>query len=385
MQTGFRDGTFQLGAGVSTAAGIPDFRSPRTGLYARLAKLNLPYPRAVFELNYFRFNPIPFYTLTRELYPGRYRPTLTHTFVKLLSDGGLLHTCFTQNIDTLERQAGIPADKLVEAHGSFASQHCIDCKKEYDSARMRELVEKGEVVRCDNESCAGLVKPDIVFFGESFPELLSQSIPKIGTADLLFVIGTSLTVQPFAKLASMAPESCPRVLINLDFAGDIGTRADDVLLLGKCDAIIRDLCRELGWEETLDREWAKTEIPGSPSPVTSSLPPESMYRTNGLFDAVPPHEQVEIGSTSNGTSTPTAAEWQEKLDAAESLTERLRVALECSEKVVPLLEETAVTFAARTLSAEEILLASGAVDDEPSMDEPHFMVAPAAIAVEGKS
>ena len=105
--------------------------------------------------------------MTRELYPGRYRPTLTHTFVKLLSDSGLLHTCFTQNIDTLERQAGIPADKLVEANGSFASQHCIDCKKEYDSVRMRETVEKGEVVRCGNESCAGLVKPDIVFFGES--------------------------------------------------------------------------------------------------------------------------------------------------------------------------------------------------------------------------
>ena len=87
--------------------------------------------------------------------------------MKLLSDHGLLHTCFTQNIDTLERQAGIPADQLVEANGSFASQHCIDCKKEYDSARMRQTVEKGEVVRCNDESCGGLVKPDIVFFGES--------------------------------------------------------------------------------------------------------------------------------------------------------------------------------------------------------------------------
>lgn len=210
-------------------------------------------------------------------------------------------------------------------------------------------------------------------------------MPKIGSADLLFVIGTSLTVPAFAKLASMAPESCPRVLINLDFAGDIGTRADDVLLLGKCDAIIRDLCRELGWEDTLDREWAKTEIPGSPSLSSNTLPPERAFRSNGLSDMAPPHEQVEIGSTSHGTSTPTAAEWQEKLEAAESLTERLRVALECSEKVVPLLEETAVTFAARTLSAEEILLASGAVDDTPSMEEPHYMVASTPIAVEGKS
>lgn len=106
------------------------------------------------------------FIFTRELYPGRYRPTLTHTFVKLLADSGRLHTCFTQNIDTLERQAGIPVELLVEAHGSFASQHCIDCKKEYESAKMREAVEKGEVVRCDDPSCEGLVKPDIVFFGE---------------------------------------------------------------------------------------------------------------------------------------------------------------------------------------------------------------------------
>ncbi|KAI0755058.1 DHS-like NAD/FAD-binding domain-containing protein [Daedaleopsis nitida] len=376
-----------LGAGVSTAAGIPDFRSPRTGLYARLAKLNLPYPKAVFELNYFRFNPMPFYTLTRELYPGRYRPTLTHSFVKLLADSGRLHTCFTQNIDTLERQAGIPPDRLVEAHGSFASQHCIDCKKEYDSATMRSAVEKGEVVHC--ESCGGLVKPDVVFFGESLPEFVSQSLPKIDSAYLLFVIGTSLTVQPFAKLAALAPERCPRILINLDFAGDIGTRADDVLLLGKCDAIVRDLCRELGWENALDREWAQTALTIDPeraqAAAAAAAQERAGFRTNGLLDAMPPHEQVEIGSgASNGTSTPTAAEWQEKADATDSLTERLRVALESSEKVVPLMEDTAITFPARTLSSEEILLASGSVDDEPSMEEtPSFLMGGTAIPVGG--
>ncbi|KAI0770212.1 DHS-like NAD/FAD-binding domain-containing protein [Fomes fomentarius] len=373
-----------LGAGVSTAAGIPDFRSPRTGLYAKLAQSNLPYPRAVFELNYFRFNPIPFFIFTRELYPGRYRPTLTHTFVKLLADSGRLHTCFTQNIDTLERQAGIPVDLLVEAHGSFASQHCIDCKKEYESAKMREAVEKGEVVRCDDPSCEGLVKPDIVFFGEELPDRFFQTLPKFGSADLLFVIGTSLTVQPFAKLAAMAPETCPRILINLDFAGDLGTRADDVILLGKCDAIVRDLCRELGWEDALDREWAKTALTLSPGAAATAV--GRTHRANTVLDSVPPHEQVELGSgASNGTSTPTAAEWQEKLDAAESLTERLRVALEVSEKVVPLMEDTAITFPARTLSSEEILL--GAVDDPPSpVQSPAFLMAAAtAIAVEGKS
>ncbi|PIL22456.1 hypothetical protein GSI_15144 [Ganoderma sinense ZZ0214-1] len=387
-----------LGAGVSTAAGIPDFRSPRTGLYANLAKLNLPYPRALFELKYFRFNPVPFFTLTHELYPGRFRPTLTHTFIKLLADSGLLHTCFTQNIDTLERQAGVPLDRLVEAHGSFASQHCIDCKKEYDSEKMRLAIEKAEVVRCDDESCAGLVKPDVVFFGESLPELLSQSIPKISSADLLFVIGTSLTIQPFAKLASMAPETCPRVLINLDFAGDIGMRADDVLLLGKCDGIVRDLCLELGWADALEREWAKTELPSS-RPSTGILSSKDSSHNEGLRagaaqDALlPPHEQVETGrlgaeaGDANGTSTPTAAEWQEKLGATESLTERLRVALESSEKIVPLMEEAAATFAARTLSAEELLLATntgGDSGDSTPVDEAPYILGGTAIPVEGR-
>ena len=107
----------------------------------------------------------PVFSLTRELYPGRFRPTLTHTFVKLLADHALLDTCFTQNIDTLERQARVPAGKIVEAHGSFAAQHCIECRAAFDGARMRAAVEKGDIVRC--AACDGLVKPDIVFFGES--------------------------------------------------------------------------------------------------------------------------------------------------------------------------------------------------------------------------
>ena len=113
------------GAGVSTAAGIPDFRSPGTGLYDNLQKYNLPHPTAVFDISYFAENPQPFYTLAKELYPGKFNPTLSHYFIKLLNDKGLLLRNFTQNIDTLERAAQIPAEKLVEAHGSFAANHCL--------------------------------------------------------------------------------------------------------------------------------------------------------------------------------------------------------------------------------------------------------------------
>ncbi|EEB89490.1 hypothetical protein MPER_12403 [Moniliophthora perniciosa FA553] len=222
-----------LGAGVSTSAGIPDFRSPGTGLYANLSRLRLPYPEAVFEINFFKDNPVPFYTLANELYPGRFRPTPTHSFIRLLHNHNLLSLCLTQNIDTLERRAGVPEEKIVEAHGSFATQRCVDCKREFDSDKMKEIVwgfeKTKEIPRCN---CGGLVKPDIVFFGEALPPAFFHAVPKVMEADLLIVIGTSLTVHPFASLASRVhPYLCPRVIINLDRVGDFGTEENDVILL----------------------------------------------------------------------------------------------------------------------------------------------------------
>ncbi|KAI6127157.1 DHS-like NAD/FAD-binding domain-containing protein [Pisolithus sp. B1] len=240
---------------ISTAAGIPDLRSPKTGLYANLARLNLPDPEAVFQIPFFRNNPVPFYTLAKKIYPERYRPALTHSFIKLLHSRGLLHTCFTQNIDTFERKAGVPEDKIVEAHGSFATQRCIDCKTPYGDDKMKKAIREEEIPRC--EGCGGLAKPDIVFFGESVPDKFRASEPSLQEADLLIVIGTSLTVHPFASLVYSVPEDCPRVPINLVEVGDFD-KADDLVFTGKCDEIVRALCRELGWEEELDKAWAET-------------------------------------------------------------------------------------------------------------------------------
>ncbi|TEB20676.1 NAD-dependent deacetylase sirtuin-2 [Coprinellus micaceus] len=249
-----------LGAGVSTAAGIPDFRSPKTGLYANLARLKLPYPEAVFDISFFRKNPVPFYNLAHELYPGKFRPTLSHSFVRLLNEKKLLLKCFTQNIDTLERLAGVPDDKIIEAHGSFATQRCIECKTEYDGELMKKHVEEKKIARCDR--CKGLIKPDIVFFGEPLPSSFINSIPLLEEADLLIIMGTSLTVHPFAALADLVShDKCPRALINLDKVGDLGHRPDDVLLLGRCDHMVLDLCKELGWEVRLRELWAETEEP----------------------------------------------------------------------------------------------------------------------------
>lgn len=162
---------------------------------------------------------------------------------------------FTQNIDCLEREAGVPGDRIVEAHGSFATQRCIDCKKEFPDDVMKEHVFQGIVPRCADKKCGGLVKPDIVFFGEQLPPAFFNNRHVPAGADLVLILGTSLSVQPFASLPDMTSEDTPRVLFNMERVGTLGTRPDDVLALGDCDSNVRELADELGWRDELEALW----------------------------------------------------------------------------------------------------------------------------------
>lgn len=231
----------------------------------------------MFDISYFRENPLPFYTLAHELHPGKYRPTISHSFLKLLADKGLLLKVFTQNIDCLERKAGVPQDKIIEAHGSFASQRCIECKTAYPDDLMKANVETRDVPYCLTQSCNGLVKPDIVFFGEPLPEEfhLNKTLP-VG-ADLCIVMGTSLSVHPFAGLPRFCSPGVPRVLINLERVGDLGTRPDDVVLLQECDEGVRKLATALGWIDELEEYWNETKSDGdNANPSAETENPESI-------------------------------------------------------------------------------------------------------------
>lgn len=259
----------KVGAGISTAAGIPDFRTPGTGLYSNLARLNLPYPEAVFDISYFKNDPKPFYMLADELFPSKFTPTRFHAFMRLVHTKGALRRVFTQNIDTLERIAGVPGDKVVEAHGSFAGNHCVDCKAEMSAVDLKKAMypnggtrvaegQKVGIPRCQNPRCktpaGGLVKPDIVFFGEGLPlrffDLAEEDLP---VADLVIVAGTSLTVRPFASLPEDVGPGTPRVLFNLEAVGDLGERAGDVVALGSCDAEVQRFAALCGWGKDLER------------------------------------------------------------------------------------------------------------------------------------
>ncbi|KAG0755956.1 hypothetical protein G6F57_002048 [Rhizopus arrhizus] len=255
------------GAGISTAAGIPDFRSKETGLYHNLQRFNLPYAEAVFDIDYFKETPEPFYALAKELYPGRYLPTKTHYFIKLLQEKGLLLRNFTQNIDTLERMTGLDEEYIVEAHGSFATASCIECKTKASSDMVRKHSLAGKVPRC--EDCKGLIKPDITFFGESLPKRFHDHLSDYEKADLLIVIGTSLQVQPFASLIDDVADTVPRLLINRELVGCYRSRISgfdfrwkyglnrDASYLGSCDEGIEKLVNLLGWDKELDQMYIK--------------------------------------------------------------------------------------------------------------------------------
>ncbi|XP_047690497.1 NAD-dependent protein deacetylase sirtuin-2 isoform X1 [Prionailurus viverrinus] len=291
-----------VGAGISTSAGIPDFRSPSTGLYANLEKYRLPYPEAIFEIGYFKKHPEPFFALAKELYPGQFKPTVCHYFIRLLKEKGLLLRCYTQNIDTLERVAGLEPEDLVEAHGTFYTSHCTSalCRREYTLSWMKEKIFSEVTPKC--EKCQSVVKPDIVFFGENLPaRFFSCMQSDFLKVDLLLIMGTSLQVQPFASLIGKAPLSTPRLLINKEKTGQtdpflgmmmgLGGGMDfdskkayrDVAWLGDCDQGCLALADLLGWKKELEdlvrKEHASIDAQqagsGSPNPNPSTSPRKS--------------------------------------------------------------------------------------------------------------
>ncbi|XP_050814268.1 NAD-dependent protein deacetylase sirtuin-1 isoform X3 [Gopherus flavomarginatus] len=133
------------GAGVSVSCGIPDFRS-RDGIYARLAVdfPDLPDPQAMFDIEYFRKDPRPFFKFAKEIYPGQFQPSLCHKFIALMDKEGKLLRNYTQNIDTLEQVAGI--QRIIQCHGSFATASCLICKYKVDCEAVRgDIFNQGQL------------------------------------------------------------------------------------------------------------------------------------------------------------------------------------------------------------------------------------------------
>ncbi|ERL91577.1 hypothetical protein D910_08907, partial [Dendroctonus ponderosae] len=270
------------GAGVSVSCGIPDFRS-RDGIYSRLAIEfpNLPNPQAMFDINYFSQDPRPFFKFAKDIYPGKFKPSPCHRFIKLLEKHNKLLRNYTQNIDTLEKEASI--ERVIECHGSFATATCTKCEHKVGADKIRNIVLSQKIPMC--EKChgdtdvsvstddfgsdatnykdlvqSGIMKPDIVFFGEGLPDTFHDAMASDKTeGDLLVVIGSSLKVRPVALIPNSLPAHVPQILINRE---PLSHCHFDVELLGDCDVIINHLCK-IKWQENAETI-SKFECTGKP-------------------------------------------------------------------------------------------------------------------------
>jgi len=294
----------------------------------------------VMDAKVFSRDPRPFFKVAKQLYPAQQRPSATHHFIRRLELGGRLLRLYTQNIDTLERKAGI--EKLVYCHGSFATATCTRCSHQVDGAELQNDIHNGEVPLChqprshdappapdtqgarsreeeeeeegsedstmsysassacepssssassedeqlsleqqqegddeDEETdedtarpkeereeewrmagmgkwdgghsspglCGGVIKPDIVMFQQQLPDIFERTLTHdIDRADLLLVMGTSLSVAPVAHMPSML-QHIPSIIINAEPVMPDGVW--DVFVHGACDDAIHSLHRQV--------------------------------------------------------------------------------------------------------------------------------------------
>ncbi|KCV70482.1 hypothetical protein H696_02824 [Fonticula alba] len=223
------------GAGLSTAAGVPDFRSAQTGLYAQLTARGVSQPERVFDASFFRKAPEALYTLAGAILSESVKPTFAHCFIRALADSGRLLRNYTQNIDGLERQVGLtpaPATgtdaspssssdfNLIEAHGSLHSPTVCKntaCNFVVPPEQMHKQLLTGALLHCPG--CGSVVQPPIVLFGQALPlTFLQCATADLPQTDLVIILGSRLQVAPFSSLASCIPGHVPRVIVDADAA-----------------------------------------------------------------------------------------------------------------------------------------------------------------------
>jgi NAD-dependent deacetylase len=178
------------GAGVSTESGIPDFRST-DGLYNQ--KYDYP-PEMMLSHEFFFEHTVEFYKFYREkmIYTD-VKPNKAHLALAKLESEGKLKAVITQNIDNLHQAAG--SKSVLELHGSVYRNYCVNCRKFYP---LDAILDTSGVPRC---SCGGIIKPDVVLYGEQLDnDVISKAVNAVRTADLLIIGGTSLNVYPAAGL-----------------------------------------------------------------------------------------------------------------------------------------------------------------------------------------
>ncbi|HMM97392.1 MAG TPA: NAD-dependent protein deacylase [Anaerolineales bacterium] len=234
------------GAGLSTPSGIPDFRSPETGLWARLEAAAGTDETQAGTIQAFGRDPQTFYERMKPLFQNiiTAEPNAAHYALAELEARGMLQAVITQNADTLHQRAG--SKNVIEVHGSLAEATCIQC---YNVKPFRPLLDQflsdGIVPRC--KECGGVMKPNVILTGEQLPvKAVLAAKQAIRRADLLLIAGTSLAGGPATALVDAAYwQGSKLILINrtptlLDNVAEVIIHADVVTAL---PAIVKALQR----------------------------------------------------------------------------------------------------------------------------------------------
>jgi NAD-dependent deacetylase len=226
------------GAGISVPSGIPDFRTPGTGLWAKVD------PMEVAHIDVFERDPARFWSYYRPRFQGLgdKRPNQAHLALAELEQRGLLAGVITQNIDRLHGAAG--SREVVEVHGSIETSSCRRCEASYGIDEVEVLFDGSGVAVCP--ACAGPVKPDVVLFGELLPEAAMARAQELAErAELMLCVGSSLAVHPVAGLPGLTLEHGGRLAIVTKGATPYDRDAT-VKLEGEVDAELSALVAELG-------------------------------------------------------------------------------------------------------------------------------------------
>jgi len=211
------------GAGISTPSGIPDFRSERTGLWSR------DEPMEVASLSTFRTDPKRFFVWFRPLASLIFSadPNPAHIGLANLEKAGRIKSIITQNIDALHHKAG--SKNVIEMHGTLRTLSCTQCFQQTEAKNyLKSFVEQGELPRCPE--CNGLMKPDVILFGEQLPQQAWYNAQReCRQCDLILVAGSSLEVLPVAGLPMQAIDRGSHLIILNDATTYLNVRADVVI------------------------------------------------------------------------------------------------------------------------------------------------------------
>lgn len=198
------------GAGISTSAGIIDYRSSQ-GLYSK-------HPEKINSRSFYNVNPLPFWKIVKNILQINAKPTASHWFIRLLQDKGLLRRLYTQNIDMLHSQTGILSEKLVEAHGNLKYAQCRLCNTTVTFQKIRmQLLAGLSLPRCTK--CKGSLDPNVVLYEDDLKPRFYKSLSEDFSnnfcyCDMLIVLGSSLKVAPFCAVANLPTRNAIRLLVN---------------------------------------------------------------------------------------------------------------------------------------------------------------------------